>query len=57
MHNKHSNTTMATTTRKADLIEAVKTAETPEERSEAVRELAAYNIKTNQDVFDSLARK
>jgi hypothetical protein len=57
MHNKHANTTMATTTRKADLIAAVKTAETPEERSEAVRELAAYNIKANQDVFDSLARK
>lgn len=57
MHNKHSNTTMATTTKKADLIEAVKTAETAEERSEAVRELAAYNIEANQDVFDSLARK
>lgn len=59
MHNKPTttNTAMATDTRKTDLIEAVKTAETPEERYEAVRTLAAYNIEANRSVFDSLARK
>lgn len=57
MENQDTHTTMAIARRKADLIEAVRTAETPEERSEAVRELAAYNMKQNSEVFDSLARK
>lgn len=48
---------MATSTRKAELVKAVKTAETPEERSEAVKKLADYNMEKNRDVFDSLARK
>lgn len=57
MENQDTHTTMAIARRKADLIEAVRTAETPEERSEAVRELAAYNMEQNSEVFDSLARK
>jgi hypothetical protein len=39
------------------LIEAVKTAETPEERYKAVRNLAEYNMEAKSEVFDSLDRK
>lgn len=44
-------------TREQELVEAIKTADTPEERREAVRALAQYNIERNRPVYDRLARK
>lgn len=50
-------TPMTAITREQELIEAVKTASTPEKRLEAIRELAEFNIEQHQEIYDRLAEK
>jgi death-on-curing protein len=60
MQDNHSGTEqiMATVTdREQELVEAIKTADTSDERRQAIRELATYNIEHHQPVYDALSRK
>ncbi|WP_185715523.1 hypothetical protein [Halocatena pleomorpha] len=48
---------MTSDTREENLVEAIKTADSPDERRKAVRELAKHNIERNRPVYDRLAQK